>query len=234
MAQTLPFAFNNLEENQVFDKAVNRLFMADILEKDYNQVVLQCFAADIHTYCGTKPCKVMSDWKGKLIWVANSMEADAVVLLGGTPVSLGFMDGYPALQKKTVDAGMTSLPAILKFRWYDVIKYVTNCEMCGSMSYVTMNKDFYNKLPADIKQMLTEECAWFETWLPASIAGEQYDAESNLPLNGVNIYDLPKAEKAKWREVCKPIYDKYYQQIGPTNTNLVKQALAEVASATGY
>jgi len=47
--------------------------------------------------------------------------------LGASPVSQEFWYGYPALQKGTVDAGVSVIPfAVLAFQWYDAIRFPGN------------------------------------------------------------------------------------------------------------
>ena len=90
-----------------FLKLINKSLFNDIIAKKFNAMPIIAFSAGIFEYSGKKKAvKTLSDWKGLLVWVANPVQANTVQALGASPVNLTFFDGYPALEKGTVDAGV--------------------------------------------------------------------------------------------------------------------------------
>jgi TRAP-type transport system periplasmic protein len=225
-AQCLPFAFTNTKQNNAFDQAITTLKLGDILATEYNQKYLAVHSADMQGYAGTSAaCTTMADWKGKIVSVANTMEAEIITLLGGAPVSLPFQDGYPALQKGTIDAALESEETVYFMKWTGVIKYFTRLSMTGGMNFVTVNLDFYNSMTPDAQQALVEEGKWYQDWILNAAADELETALKGLPKEGVQVSTLSAEEMAKWRSAVQPVWDKYMVNIGADKL-VVEAALA--------
>ena len=225
-AVTLPFLIKNLEANVEFLKNINESLFGDILAKKFNAKPLVAWTTGIHEYCGAKkPVKSLQDWKGLLIWVANPAEAQTVEAFGASPVSLPFFDGYPALQKGTVDAGVGLNPTgVWNFKWYDAIRYITIANTFGTSGYYDINLDTWNSMPKDIQDILLDECQRAENELKTFFSQYAKDAITNLEKEGVHVYRLPEAERAKWIEASKPVLDKFYEQIGAADAQKIQEA----------
>jgi len=225
-AVTLPFLINSLEANVEFLKNINESLFSDILATKFNAKPLVAWTTGIHEYCGAKkPVKTLQDWKGLLIWVANPAEAQTVEAFGASPVSLPFFDGYPALQKGTVDAGVGLNPTgVWNFKWYDAIRYITIANTFGTSGYYDINLDTWNSMPKDVQEILLDECQRAENELKTFFSQYAKDAITNLEKEGVQVYRLPEAERAKWIDASKPVTDKFYEQIGATDAQKIKDA----------
>ena len=225
-AVTLPFLVDGLEANVEFLKHINDLLFSDILATKFNAKPLVVWTTGIHEYCGAKkPVKTLEDWKGLLVWVANQAEAQAVEAFGASPVSLPFFDGYPALQKGTVDAGVGLNPTgVWNFKWYDAIRYITVANMFGTSGYYDINLDTWNSMPKDIQDILLEECQRTEDELKTFFSQYTKDALAGLEEAGVQVYYLPDAERAKWIETSKPVLDEFYEQVGAADAEKIKEA----------
>jgi TRAP-type C4-dicarboxylate transport system substrate-binding protein len=228
-AVTLPFLINSLEANVEFLKNINESLFGDILAEKFNAKPLVAWTTGIHEYCGAKkPVKTLEDWKGLLIWVANPAEAQTAEAFGASPVSLPFFDGYPALQKGTVDAGVGLNPTgVWNFKWYDAIRYITIANTFGTSGYFDINLDTWNSMPKDVQNVLLDECQRAENELKTFFSQYAKDAISNLEKEGVQVYRLPEAERAKWIEASKPVLGKFYEQIGAADAQKIKDAASK-------
>lgn len=225
-AVTLPFLVKDLDANVNFLKNINQSLFNDILAERYDALPLVVWSTGIHEYLGTKkPVKTLEDWKGLLVWVANNTEMQAVDALGGSPVSLSFFDGYPALQKGTVDAGVGANPTgVWNFKWYDAIRYITVANTFGTSGYFCIKRSFFNEMPQDIQQILLEEVQQTETEIIAYMNQFAQESLTELGKVGVDIYYLPEDEKARWIGAIKPVYEKFYAQIGTEDAQKIKDA----------
>jgi len=207
-------------------KNINELLFNDILATKFNAKPLAVFTSGIHEYCGAKePVKTLEDWNGLLVWVANPAEAQTVEAFGASPVSLPFFDGYPALQKGTVDAGVGLNPTgVWNFKWHDAIQHITVANMFGTSGYFDINLDVWNAMPKDIQDILLEECQRTENELETFFSQYAKDALAGLEEAGVQIYYLPEAERAKWIEASKQVLDAFYEQIGAADAEKIKEA----------
>jgi len=225
-AITLPFLVDSLEANVEFLKNINESLFNDILATKFNAKPLVVWTTGIHEYCGAKkPVKTLDDWKGLLVWVANPAEAQTVEAFGASPVSLPFFDGYPALQKGTVDAGVGLNPTgVWNFKWYDAIRYITVANTFGTSGYYDINLDTWNSMSKDIQDILLDECQRVENELKTFFSQYAKDALAGLEEAGVQVYYLPDAERAKWIETSKPVLDEFYEQIGAADAEKIKEA----------
>ncbi len=93
-----------------------------------------------------------------------------------------------------------------------------------------MNMDFYNSMPADVQQALMEEYQWWEDQFALKRTEELKMALDGLGMEGCEVYTLPDAERATWRETTQPVYDKYFNEIGPEQSAIIKAALENAAA----
>ena len=90
------------------------------------------------------PTAAMSSW-------LEGMEADAQFM--------AFTEVYTALERGILDAAMTGGDAGFGQRWYEVADYINGPVISWDNSAVVMNKTQWEKLPADLQQILMEEAA---------------------------------------------------------------------------
>lgn len=225
-AVTLPFLVNSLDANIEFLQLINDSLFNKIIAEKFNAMPLIVMSTGIHEYCGTKkPVRTMSDWKGLLVWVANPVEANSIQALSASPVNLSFFDGYPALEKGTVDAGVGVNPTgVWNFKWYEAIRNITVSNMFGTSGYVYINLDAFNNMPKEIQNLLLAESKRCENELRQYLTQYAKDSLIELEKVGVNVYYLPDSERAKWIDATRPVIDKFYSQIGPEDAKKIEDA----------
>jgi len=228
-AVTLPFLVDSLEANIEFLRLINESLFDDIIAEKFNAMPVIVLSTGIHTYCGaTKPVETLEDWSGLLVWVANAAEADTVEALDAAPVPLPFFEGYPAIEKGIVDAGVGVNPTgVWNFHWYEAIRYITVANMFATSGYVYINLDVYDAMPGDIQDILLEECQWCENELQEYLTQYAEDALVGLEDAGVEVYYLPEAERARWIEASQSVIDDFFAQIGEADAQKILDAAEE-------
>ena len=228
-AVQLPFLFNSIEANYKFIQLINEKLFNDILAEKFNVMPIASFSSGIQEYCGTdEAVQTLDDWKGKLIWTANPMAASTASALGGSPVSLEFWDGYPALQKGTVDAGISLLPlGVLIFQWYDAIQNITVANIFGSTSNIYINLDVFNSMPEDIQEIFLDEAKKLELEMQAIHAEYHVKVLEELQDLGVTVYVLPEDERARWIEATESVREEYFNQLDPADAQIIKDCAAQ-------
>lgn len=232
-AVSLPFAFNSTEASQVFSKLANERLYDQILREKWNIMPLATFCTGFQQFGGTD-CSVatLDDWKGKLVWCSNTIGADTVTALGASPVILEFWDGYPALQKGTVDCACAfSAEGVSNFKWYDVVKNISICNMFSSASNVYIRADLFDSFPEDVQQIFREEFAAMEQG-QQELGNAMEDRErAELEPLGVTYNEVAESELDAWREAVKPVYDDFWAQMDPADAEIIQQCIEE-ANAT--
>ena len=101
----------------------------------------------------------MADMKGMTIRVIESATPMALwTALGANPTPLAFTEVYTALQQGTVDAQENPLELIYSQRFYEQQKYIINTNHQIQPLFLSMNLDFYNNLPDDLRAIVDAGC----------------------------------------------------------------------------
>jgi TRAP-type C4-dicarboxylate transport system substrate-binding protein len=101
------------------------------------------------------------------------------------------------------------------FRFAEVAKYVTTSWQVGNLYtfYVAMNKNSYDKLPPDLKEILDELSGEFKErmalmWNSIDFAGKNFAAEK-----GVEFIDLSAEEAENWKKATSPVIEDYVKKM---------------------
>ena len=102
-----------------------------------------------------KPINSMADVQGLKIRSFGKYWPAVLKEMGITPIAITPIEVYEAIQKGTIDGASTGLPAMVSYKWHEVAPNLLDLDMgqVGGLD-VAINKDSWNKLPADIKDLL--------------------------------------------------------------------------------
>ena len=154
------------------------------------------------------PLKKLDDFKGKRIRVFSELGAYTVKALGGGPTFMGGGEVYMALQRGTVDGGISSITSFVDRKYYEVTKYVTEPRFMFAVYTCLINLKKWDQLPADVQKMLLSAAKETEEWGRKEVQKVEMEALEELRKKGMEIYSLPKEEKELWRKAaCKPTED---------------------------
>lgn len=111
---------------------------------------------------------------------------------GANPTPMAFSEVYLALQQNVVDGQENPLTQIMSAKFYEVQKYISTTAHVTQVVFLTINEDFYNELPEDLRQLLTETAARYcETASEESVAFEQ-DTLKELGDYGMTVCEPDK------------------------------------------
>lgn len=154
-----PFMFETAEDvynlfaDEQFVETLNELFAT--AKYKYMGMSFQGF----RTLTSNREVHSMADMKGMTIRVIESATPMALwTALGANPTPLAFTEVYTALQQGTVDAQENPLELIYSQRFYEQQKYIVNTNHQIQPLFLSMNLDFYNNLPDDLKAIVDAGC----------------------------------------------------------------------------
>jgi TRAP-type C4-dicarboxylate transport system substrate-binding protein len=157
-----------------------------------------------------KPVHRMEDLKGLTIR-APGICGDVIKALGGTPAPTPMPEVYEAISKGVIDGESSNFETLKTFRFAEVVKYTTSCWQITNPYpfYLAMNKDSYNKLPADIKAIFDTLVGEYKDtyilmWNAVDFAGKAYGVEK-----GVEFIDLLPSEAVRWKAAMEPVIENY-------------------------
>lgn len=193
-------------------------------------------AGQIHTT--QKPVKTAEDLKG-MVLESHSGEyvSEALKLLGATPEQIEPAEGFDALAKGIVEGTVGEFEFIVSAGFSEVINYSTEVGTFGQgMEAVVMNLDAWEKLPADLQELLAGEAMKAYTEVMGAfmddsdtIARDTLDAQYKAAGHD-GVYVLPAEELAKWQATIAPVWDKWVENA----TALGAPAAAILADAQAF
>lgn len=151
-----------------------------------------------HITSSTREVKTASDLKGFKIRVPAAPPLTSLFkALDASPSPINFSEVYTALQTKIVDGQENPLAIVATTRLYEVQK---SCSMTGHVwdgYWVLGNKRVFQKLPADVQQIITRELDKSADDQRADVAKLNSSLVSELKGKGINFIDVPQEDFRK-------------------------------------
>jgi C4-dicarboxylate-binding protein DctP len=173
-----------------------------------------------------KPMHKPADFRGLKMRIQSSKVLDAQFrALGANPQVLAFSEVYQAMQTGVVDGNENTPSNIYTQKMHEVQKHMTISNH-GYIGYaVIVNKNFWDKLPADIRKQL--DGAMVEATKYANdIAQEENDkAVAAIKAAGTTtVYTLTPAERDEWRKAMAPVYKQMESRVGKATLDAMQKA----------
>ena len=170
-----------------------------------------------------KPIKT-ADLKGLNIRV-SPMYLQMVKGLGGNPVVIPPTEVYAALERNVVDGYGWPTVGIRDWGWEKKTKYIVEPSFYTGPHPMVMNLKAWNDLPKKLKDVITEASMEAERKIVAYYKEEIKKEFDLLKQAGLQVIDLPPAEKEKFLKIT---YDEGWKDIieknpktGPELRNLL-------------
>jgi TRAP-type C4-dicarboxylate transport system substrate-binding protein len=155
-----------------------------------------------------KPIKT-ADLKGLNIRV-SPMYLQVIKGLDGNPVVIPPTEVYPALERNVVDGYCWPSVGIRDWGWDKHTKYVVDPGFYQVPNPLVMNLNTWNKLPKKLQDLLTEAAAEAEKKVVAYFDDLAKQERPILLKEGIQVIDLPPAEKEKFLKVA---YDEGWKDV---------------------
>ena len=159
-----------------------------------------------------KPIKT-ADLKGLNIRV-SPMYLQIIKGLGGNPVVIPPTEVYPALERNVVDGFCWPAVGIRDWGWQKQVKYIVEPGFYQVPNPLVMNLKTWNNLPKKFKDLLTEAAIEAEKKTISYFDDLAKQERPILVKEGLQVIDLPAAEKQKFLKVG---YDEGWKDIVQKN-----------------
>jgi TRAP-type C4-dicarboxylate transport system substrate-binding protein len=123
-------------------------------EKKYGAHVMNYYPWPSQMFYCNSPIKGLADIKGKKVRVQGTSQGDLVEALGGTGVTIPFAEVVPALQRGTVDCGITGTMPAYKAGWHEVTSHVLALPVGFTVSFTIVSLNTWNRLDAKTKAFM--------------------------------------------------------------------------------
>ncbi|MCX5818754.1 MAG: TRAP transporter substrate-binding protein DctP [Deltaproteobacteria bacterium] len=198
------------------------MILANELEKKANVKVLYWLQDGSFGFASKVPLKKLEDFKGVRVRSVNEIGSVLITALGGAPTFMGGGEVYMALQRGTVDAGMSSVSSFYTRKYYEVTKYLSGVGAEYGMDACLINLDRWNSLPPDVKQILQSAGKETVVWARQEAVKIDTDYQQLLKDKGMDVYNLPKDEQARWKKASKPVEDYIVKRCGDLGPKLME------------
>ena len=147
-----------------------------IVEKKYGARVLNYYTWPSQMFYCNSPIKGLADIKGRKVRVQGTSQGDLVEALGATGVTIPFAEVVPALQRGTVDCGITGTMPAYKAGWHEVTSHVLKLPVGFSVSFTLASLATWGKLDDKTKSFIEEQVKsqtdqWWKTIIDEDTMG---------------------------------------------------------------
>jgi tripartite ATP-independent transporter DctP family solute receptor len=212
-ALQLPFLYDSYEiERQALVSDEARALYADLEEQ--NIKILDVCEIGMRHFANKKgPIETMDDLKGKKMRIVPSnIVKDTATCLGMSVTPMSYGELYTGLQQGVIDGEEINLISIVEEKHYEVLEYVSIINLYSFPSALIFNNEFFDGLTED-QQGLLEECSQeaFEYTMDKTEEIEQASFKT-IEGEGLKINTVSDAERAKFIEAAKPVYEDYFSK----------------------
>ena len=149
-----------------------------------------------------KAIRNLDDFKGLRIRFASPTVRDLVQALGATPVGVPPTEIAEQLQKGSIDGAFIDYGgAGIAFKLGGTVKYSTELYAYVTSFGLALNEDFWNKLPPDLKKLVTDTTTGKEAEIGRAWDGLDVPGKKALMDAGGEAIQLSAADSAKIRAV---------------------------------
>ncbi|MDP7241980.1 MAG: TRAP transporter substrate-binding protein DctP [Rhodospirillales bacterium] len=173
------------------------------------------------------PMPTVADWKGRKFRAWHKQLACWFEQMGATPMVIPFHEAYTALSTGQVEGNSGMFKAALDLKFHEVMKFVSTGWKPNMPFFVTVvNKDAWNKLPADLKKILTEEGDKYFNTTSMDYWNAWPQSLKKLVKLGVTKVDVSPAELKKGRDLAQKCWNKWMDETTPEAAALMKRIMA--------
>ena len=133
-----------------------------IIEERSNGIVLaESYYGNNYYYIGER-IETKADLAGLKIRSHSTVLGDLISGMGADAQFVAFSEVYTALERGILDAAVTCGPCGAGLRWFEVADYLVGPIISIGVTYITINKDRWDDIPADLQAIMREEAQRYQ------------------------------------------------------------------------
>ena len=160
-----------------------------------------------HITNNLKPINTPADLEGiKLRTPKGAWRVKMFKSYGANPTPMSFSEVFTALKTGVIDGQENPFAQIYSAKFQEVQKYLSLSGHVYTPAYVTVGKDAWEKLPADVRQVLEETAKETQAYVYETAAKMETDLLGKLKAGGMAVNE---PDKAAFVKASKGIYDEF-------------------------
>ena len=161
-----------------------------------------------------KPVRSLEDLKDMKIRCLGGNASRVLEALGAVPIVIPTGDTYDALRKGIVDGVVAAWDSLETLKWGEILPYTTVSYYgaVGAPGFVVMNKEKWNRLPADLQNIINQLSVKYAAKL--SVLWDAKDKNTIAKWkakNHISIF-LSKEEERRWAQAVAPLYGAFVKE----------------------
>ncbi len=221
----LPFLFNDIAAIHRFqDSTTGKAILNSMTKKGL--IGLGYWDNGMKQFSAKKPLKMPEDAKGLKFRIQSSDILEAQFkAVGATPQKLAFSEVYSALETGVVDGAENPWSNAYSQKFYEVQPYFTESNH-GYLGYmVVANSQFWEGLPADVRQTLEKTLAEVTVEVNKSASTYSEGDRKKIADSGKSeILQLTPEQRAAWQTAMQPVIKQFTPKIGKEIVNAAMAA----------
>jgi len=179
-----------------------------------NFVGLGWFEAGSRNFYTKKQVKTVADLKGMKIRVQQApLMVGLVEALGAVATPLAFGEVYSALQTGVIDGAENNWPSYLSTSHYEVAKFFITDEHTRVPEIMIASKKVFDKLSKEEQAVIKKAMQDAQPFQIKLWNDFEKVAEKTVREKGSTVTEVSAAEKQKFMDAMKPLYDKQPPEI---------------------
>ncbi|NDV99881.1 TRAP transporter substrate-binding protein [Salipiger sp. PrR002] len=167
--------------------------------------LLAVFSSGIRHLMTSKPIESMDDLAGmKIRTMQNPVHVEAFRAYGANPTPMSYSELYGALQSGVVDGAEGASTGYDGMKFYEVAPDFALVGWLNMTAPVTMKKDAFDALPADIQTALMDAGSEAAAWQRQYVVDQEQPLLDSFKEHGVTITE---PDTAPFIEASQPLYE---------------------------
>lgn len=220
----LPYVFTDADgANCAMDGEVGKVLAGEVNDKLRAKVMCSWSYGTRNVWNSKHPIEKPDDFQGLKLRVQQSaVQVATLNALGAQAVPIAFGELYTSLQTGVVDGADNGVGDVLTEKFYEVTKYFSMTEHFTAMVMMLFSNSTWDKLSQEQKGAITEIAAASQKiGRDRQVELEAY-ALGELKKLGIIFNDIP--DKSAFKELVKPVYDKFIGEIGQDLLELAQKS----------
>jgi tripartite ATP-independent transporter DctP family solute receptor len=218
----VPYVFSNYEEaGEALNGELGKKLRTAMEEKGAKVLMFADYG--YAQFANNKrPLKSPSDFEGLKIRSIGDIPSEMIKAYGASPVFMGGGEVYMALQRNTVDGATSGTTAMVQRKYDEVTKYLTINNYSYLEFILAVNADYWNRLPEETQNLLTEVANDTEKWIREQAKAEDELTAKQLEERGMEVYRVPEEDLPEWKEAAKPAWEAFTKNAGELGKELLE------------
>jgi C4-dicarboxylate-binding protein DctP len=170
-----------------------------------------------------RPVRSLEDLKGLKIRVPElRIWVDFWRKLGANPTPLPYSEQYSALSTGVIDGLDSDFFSVLGFKWHEHAKHITLTSHWFLPKAVRVNAKWLDGLPADLQKLVRDSAKEVFAEQRKVNRANADKALADLEKLGVTVHRISDAERTKWVDLTKPLFDEFGAKSAETKAMIGK------------